>query len=54
MELITKAYNLDYSDTRLKEIENLLKTLDETEPPEGTLEMEPSEMLNVIKNIKWI
>ena len=30
--LITKAYDMDYSDSRLKEIETILKTLDLAEP----------------------
>ena len=32
MELIEKSYNLDYSDGRLRQIENLLKTLTDKEP----------------------
>jgi hypothetical protein len=35
LELIEKSYNLDYSDTRLRQIEELLKSLTgetETEP----------------------
>ena len=36
MELIEKSYNLDYSDTRLRQIETLLKSLS-NEPSELTL-----------------
>ena len=32
LELIEKSYDLDYSDTRLKQIEALLKSLTDTEP----------------------
>lgn len=32
MELIEKSYDLDYSDTRLKQIETILKSLSEKEP----------------------
>lgn len=34
MELITKAYNLPYSDTRLSQIETILKSLSKKEPLE--------------------
>lgn len=34
MEIVTKAYNLPYSDTRLKQIETILKSLDNKEPIE--------------------
>lgn len=54
MELITKAYNLDYSDTRLKQIEHLLTTLDKVEPSDkDTPKIEPSELLTVINKIQW-
>jgi len=32
LELIEKSYNLDYSDTRLKQIETILKALSDKEP----------------------
>ena len=41
MELITKAYDLDYSDTRLKQIETLLKALTEEPLEDDTPEVEP-------------
>lgn len=42
MELITKAYNLNYSDTRLKQIETILKSLSDIEPLEpNTPKVEP-------------
>lgn len=41
MELIEKSYNLDYSDTRLRQIENLLKSLDKEPSETDTLENEP-------------
>ena len=49
MELIEKAYNLDYSDIRLKQIETLLKTLTNKEPlPSDTPNVEP--LLDVFKS----
>lgn len=54
LELIEKAYNLPYSDTRLKQIENILKTIDtqEEEPStKDTLNLEP--LLNRINNFKF-
>ena len=41
MELITKAYDLDYSDTRLRQIETLLKALDNEPLDDDTPEDEP-------------
>jgi HK97 family phage prohead protease len=41
MELITKAYDLDYSDTRLKQIETLLKALTDEPSDPDTLTNEP-------------
>lgn len=42
LELIEKAYNLNYSDTRLKQIENILKALSEKDPLEtDTPEVDP-------------
>jgi hypothetical protein len=43
MELLTKAYNLPYSDTRLNQIETILKSLENKEPIESiTLIDEPT------------
>jgi len=41
MELIQKSYDLDYSDERLKQIENLLKALDNEPSQDDTLKTEP-------------
>jgi len=41
MELIQKSYDLDYSDERLRQIENLLKSLDKEPLDTNTLENEP-------------
>lgn len=53
LNLIEKAYDLPYSDTRLKEIETILKSLDNKEPLLGdTLKDEPiseQEIINLIK-----
>lgn len=54
LELIEKSYNLPYSDTRLKQIENILKTIDtqEEEPSkQDTLNLEP--LSNIINNFKF-
>lgn len=59
MELIEKLYNLDYSDVRLKQIENLLKALS-NDPSETDnqkeqpliLENQKTIINNFIKNIK--
>lgn len=41
MELLTKAYDLDYSDTRLKQIETILKSLSNKPVDPATLNVEP-------------
>ena len=41
MELIQKSYDLNYSDERLKQIENLLKALDQEPSQDDTLTNEP-------------
>jgi len=48
LELIEKSYNLDYSDTRLRKIETLLKALS-NEPLKDTQENEPL-YLNTLKS----
>lgn len=54
MELLTKAYNLDYSDSRLSQIETILKSLDNKEPIEPiTPTPEPTDILTLIKQIQW-
>jgi HK97 family phage prohead protease len=59
MELIEKSYNLDYSDTRLKQIETILKalsekpSLDDTSKDKPLTEVELKEQFNeFIKNYK--
>ena len=51
MELIEKAYNLDYSDERLRNIEQLLKSLTE-EPAEIVTLNEKPIILDTLKNFK--
>lgn len=51
MELIEKAYNLDYSDERLRNIENLLKSLSD-EPSEPDTLIEEPIILNELKLFK--
>jgi len=47
MELIEKSYNLDYSDSRLKQIEKLLKALSNNEPlVDDTLNDKPLMIIN--------
>jgi HK97 family phage prohead protease len=41
MELIQKSYDLDYSDERLRQIENLLKSLDKEPLLDNTLDLQP-------------
>jgi HK97 family phage prohead protease len=41
MELIQKSYDLDYSDERLRQIENLLKSLDKEPSQSDTTNLEP-------------
>lgn len=44
IDLLTKAYDLDYSDERLQKIESLLKSLDGQEPPDKSIpDVEPIE-----------
>ena len=43
MKFLTDAYNLKYSDQRLKNIENILKSLDKEEPIESLLIEEPTD-----------
>ncbi len=57
LELIEKSYNLDYSDTRLRQIESILQTMtkytqEESEPSESdTPSFEP--LLQTINNLKF-
>lgn len=49
IEIITKSYDLDYSDTRLKQIETILKALSDKKPPvEGTFKGEPLNVSRLI------
>ena len=55
LELIEKSYNLNYSDERLRQIENLLKELStpQDEPEvSSTPEVEPQVISNLFKNFK--
>jgi len=49
MELIEKSYNLDYSDTRLRQIETLLKSLS-NEPSETDTLIEEPIILETLKS----
>lgn len=54
MELLEKAYNLDYSDERMIQIEKLLKSMSDTqndEPSADTPNLEP--LINTINNLKF-
>mgnify|MGYP003659377923 CR=1 FL=1 len=50
LELIEKSYNLDYSDARLKQIEQLLKSLSDKEPIKKNItpNVEPINIANII------
>jgi hypothetical protein len=53
LELIEKSYDLDYSDTRLKQIEALLKSLTDKEPLlNDTLKVEPMYAKTISEYIK--
>lgn len=55
IELITKMYDLDYSDQRLKQIEKILKSLTDKEPTEGvTPNDEPIKIIDNFINSKFI
>jgi HK97 family phage prohead protease len=51
MELIQKSYDLDYSDTRLKQIETLLKALTDKPSETDTLTNEPL-ILDTLKSFR--
>ena len=51
MELLEKAYNLDYSDNRLKQIETILKSLTEEPLSDNTLIDKPI-ILDTLKSFK--
>jgi len=51
IELIEKSYNLDYSDTRLKQIEELLKSLTRAEPSVDTQEKEADILQNIVQSL---
>jgi HK97 family phage prohead protease len=51
MEIAQKAYNLDYSDSRLRELETILKALSK-EPSNDTLNDEPL-ILDTLKQFKF-
>jgi HK97 family phage prohead protease len=54
MELIEKAYNLPYSDPRLKEIENLLKALSDKEPSDKIDTSNDKPLVETIKHFNNI
>jgi HK97 family phage prohead protease len=52
LEILQKAYNLSYSDPRLREIEKLLKALSDEPLESNTLIIEP-QALDYLKNFKF-
>lgn len=50
LAIIEKSYNLNYSDTRLKQIETILKSLTK-EPPKNTFEVEPINLEELKKQL---
>lgn len=53
IELLQKMYNLDYSDSRLTEIETILKSLTKEPSNPDTLDVEPIQIINSLNSIKW-
>lgn len=57
--LITKMYNLPYSDTRIKQIEHILKSLDKEPELDSTLIEKPTNeeltksLENIFNKVKW-
>lgn len=56
IELLTKMYNLDYSDSRLAEVEKILKSLTNAPSEKDTQEVEPISpqlIANEFKKLSW-
>jgi HK97 family phage prohead protease len=55
LEMIQKAYNLPYSDTRLKQFEQILKSLTNSEPSKDTYEQEADakKIVKALSNFKY-
>jgi len=53
IELLQKMYNLDYSDSRLAEIETILKSLTKEPSNPDTLDVEPIQIINSLNSISW-
>ena len=54
MELIEKSYNLNYSDSRLRQIETILKALSTDQPSEEDTEtVEPLDVKSFFQNFKF-
>ena len=51
LELIEKSYNLDYSDSRLRQIETILKALTD-EPTEPVTNKDEPQILDILKTFK--
>ena len=52
MEFLSKMYNLDYSDERLKQIETILKALTNEPVQSITPKVEPLEYINIINQFR--
>ena len=52
MEFLSKMYNLDYSDERLKQIETILKALTNEPLQSNTPKVEPLEYINIINQFR--
>lgn len=52
MEFLSKMYNLDYSDERLKQIETILKALTNEPLQSNTPKVEPLEYVNIINQFR--
>lgn len=51
LELIEKSYDLDYSDSRLKQIEELLKSLTQFEPSNDTQNSEAEKIKMMVQSL---
>jgi HK97 family phage prohead protease len=54
LELITKMYDVQYSDTRLKAIETALQSLSKSPTPSATIEEDPIEFDKIKNSFKQI
>lgn len=54
LDLLTKAYDMDYSDPRLKQIEAILISLSKAEPEESTPHDEPKKNAAILQELNQL